>query len=87
VFSLAPNLWEGDRRVSLAENLTLDLKVFLWQLMRGKLPSSEQVAKRHGPYNGLCSLCGEIEDCNHIFFTCPMAIFMWAGVRELLHCD
>jgi hypothetical protein len=63
------------------------IKVFLWQLIRGKLPSSEQVAKRHGPSNGRCSLCGEMEDCNHIFFTCHMAGFMWAGVRELLHCE
>ncbi|KAK1648684.1 hypothetical protein QYE76_066489 [Lolium multiflorum] len=63
------------------------IKVFLWQLIWGKLPSSEQVAKRHGPSNGRCSLCGEMEDCNHIFFTCHMAGFMWAGVRELLHCE
>ncbi|KAK1663022.1 hypothetical protein QYE76_051181 [Lolium multiflorum] len=63
------------------------IKVFLWQLIRGKLPSSEQVAKRQGPSNGRCSLCGEVEDCNHIFFTCHMAGFMWAGVRELLHCE
>jgi hypothetical protein len=63
------------------------IKIFLWQLIRGKLPSCEQVAKRMGPSDGHCALCGEIEDCNHIFFTCHMASFMWAGVRELLHCD
>jgi hypothetical protein len=63
------------------------IKVFLWQLIRGKLPSSEQVAKRHGPSNDRCVLCGEMEDCNHIFFTCPIASFIWARVRELLHCD
>jgi hypothetical protein len=28
-----------------------------------------------------------VEDCNHIFFSCPIARMMWAGVRELLHCD
>jgi hypothetical protein len=61
--------------------------VFLWQLIRGRLPSSDQVAKRMGPSNGLCSLCGDVEDCNHIFFTCPMASFMWAGIRDILHCD
>jgi hypothetical protein len=25
-----------------------------------------------------------LEDCDHIFFTCHLAKFMWAGVRELL---
>jgi hypothetical protein len=40
-----------------------------------------------GPSNGRCALCGELEDCNHIFFTCPMARFLWAGARDALHCD
>jgi hypothetical protein len=63
------------------------IRIFLWQLIRGRLPSSDQVAKRMGPSNGLCSLCGDVEDCNHIFFTCPLAGFMWAGIRDILHCD
>jgi hypothetical protein len=63
------------------------IRVFLWQLIRGRLPSCEQVAKRHGPSDGRCAFCGEIEDCNHIFFSCHLARFMWAGVRELLSCS
>jgi hypothetical protein len=42
----------------------------------------EQVAKRQGPSDGNCALCGEIEDCSHIFFGCSLAKFMWARVRE-----
>jgi hypothetical protein len=63
------------------------IRVFLWQLLWGKLPCSLQVAKRRGPSNGLCSLCGEPEDCDHIVFKCSLARFLWAGVRELLHCS
>jgi hypothetical protein len=63
------------------------IRIFLWQLIQGKLPCSEQVAKWRGPSNGLCSLCGEVEDCNHIFFACHMAQFMWAGIRDILKCD
>jgi hypothetical protein len=63
------------------------IKIFLWQLIRGRLPSCEQVAKCMGPSNGLCALCADIEDCNHIFFTCPLACFMWARARGVLHCD
>jgi hypothetical protein len=62
------------------------VRVFLWQLIRGKLPCSEQVAKRLGPSNGECALCDALEDCNHIFFSCSLARFMWAGVREVLQC-
>jgi hypothetical protein len=39
------------------------------------------------PYNGLCSPCGVLEDCNHIFFACPLAGFMWAEIRDILHRD
>jgi hypothetical protein len=63
------------------------IRVFLWQLIRGKLPCSEQVAKRQGPPNGCYSLCGEVDDCNHIFFACHMAQFMWACIREILQCN
>jgi hypothetical protein len=62
------------------------VRIFLWQLIRGRLPCSEQVAKRMGPSNGTCAWCGEVEDCDHIFFKCAIARFMWAGVRELLTC-
>lgn len=63
------------------------VKVFLCQVIWRRLPSCEQVAKRYGPSDGRCVLCLGIEDCNHIFFSCPIAKLMWDGVRELLHCD
>jgi hypothetical protein len=63
------------------------VRVFLWQLIRGKLSCSEQVAKRLSPSNGECALCGALEDCNHIFFSCSLARFVWAGVREVLQCS
>jgi hypothetical protein len=37
-----------------------------------------------GPSDGACLLCGELESCDHIFFVCLLAKFMWACVRELL---
>ena len=44
------------------------------------------MAKRNGPSDGTCAFCGEWEDCSHIFFSCHLAKFLWAGVRELLAC-
>jgi hypothetical protein len=60
------------------------VRIFLWQLIKSHLPCSEQVAKRMGPSNGACLLCGKLESCDHIFFVCPLAKFIWACVRELL---
>jgi hypothetical protein len=60
------------------------VRIFLWQLARKRLPSNENIRRRRGPTTGACALCGETEDNNHIFFSCPLAKFMWSAVRELL---
>jgi hypothetical protein len=62
------------------------IRVFLWQLIRGRLPAGDQLVKRRGPSNGSCAFCGEWETCDHIFFKCHIAKLMWAGIRDLLHC-
>ena len=45
--------------------------VFLWQLIRKRLLSNDNIARRRGPSTGLCALCGEFEDTNHIFSHVP----------------
>jgi hypothetical protein len=45
--------------------------IFLWQLIRERLPSAEQVARRNGPSDGSCALCGELEDGDHILQVPP----------------
>jgi hypothetical protein len=64
----------------------LKIRIFLWQLVRKRLPSNDNIRRRRGPSSGRCALCGEMEDTNHIFFTCVLAKFLWSAVRELLHC-
>ena len=46
------------------------IKFFVWQLIRGRLPSNDQVLKRRGPSDGKCSMCGQPKDVEHIFFGC-----------------
>ena len=60
--------------------LPLKIKLFLWQMFRDKLPTSLNVAKRNGPADGPCALCGAPEDANHVFFICPLARFAWSAV-------
>ena len=67
--------------------IPLKIRVFLWQLAWKRLPSCDNIIRRRGPSNGLCSLCGQFEDTNHIFFGCSLAKFLWSAVRELLHCS
>ena len=38
--------------------------------------------KRNGPGDGMCPLCGTLEDSNHIFFSCVSAQFLWSCLSE-----
>ena len=60
--------------------IPLKIKVFPWQMFRDRLPSSNNVAKRNGPSDGNCTVCGAHEDAN-IFFNCYLARFAWSAVR------
>ena len=67
--------------------LPLKTKIFVWQLLRDRLPTGVEVAKRHGPGDGLCPLCAIPETGAHIMFTCPTTQFLWNFVREDLGPD
>uniref|UniRef100_A0ACD5ZW81 Uncharacterized protein n=1 Tax=Avena sativa TaxID=4498 RepID=A0ACD5ZW81_AVESA len=64
--------------------LPLSIRIFVWQLLRDRLPSGAEVAKRNGPCDGLCPLCGTLETCAHIMFSCSAAQALWCFVREAL---
>jgi hypothetical protein len=44
-------------------------------LAKGRLHSSEQINKLHGPIDGKRALCGQIGSVSHIFSTCALAKF------------
>jgi hypothetical protein len=70
-----------------AARIPLKNKVFSWQLVLDKLPTSLNIASWQGPGNGCCKLCGRPEDAAHIFFTCSTVIFAWSVTRQLLGCS
>ena len=86
VKSLYRKLCQGPSQLVVAglwkARLPLKIKLFLWQMFRDKLPTSLNVAKRNGPADGPCALCGDPEDANHAFFRCPLARFAWSAVRS-----
>ncbi|KAE8789476.1 ABC transporter G family member 37 [Hordeum vulgare] len=51
--------------------LPLKIRIFMWQWIRGRVPSGVEVLKRNGPEEGICPLC-DVLDSNHIFFTCSL---------------
>ena len=61
------------------------VRIFLWQLATGRLPTNDQLLIRHGPSNGQCALCQQGEDADHIFFKCALAEFVWSGLRDMFN--
>ena len=67
-----------------AISVPLKVRIFLWQLARGRLPSNEQIQHRHGKSDGKCSMCGQPESVDHIFFSCVLPRFAWSATRSIL---
>jgi hypothetical protein len=65
----------------------LKVCILIWQLARDRLPSNDQIKRRHGQSDGNCALCHQLEDASHIFFNCPLAQFALSSIRELLGVD
>ena len=86
VKSLYEKLTEGNE-LDMARRLwnagiPLKIKIFMWQMFRNRLPTSDNVAKCNGLTNGTCAICGLGEDANHVFFRCCLARFAWSAVRD-----
>uniref|UniRef100_A0A453KQ98 Reverse transcriptase zinc-binding domain-containing protein n=1 Tax=Aegilops tauschii subsp. strangulata TaxID=200361 RepID=A0A453KQ98_AEGTS len=62
----------------------LKIKIFLWQMFQNRLPTADNVAKRNGPSDWFCVVCGTIEAANHAFFRCHLARFSCSTVRAAL---
>jgi hypothetical protein len=65
----------------------LKVRILIWQMARDRLPSNDQIKRKHGRSDGNCALCHQLEDASHMFFTCPLAQFAWSSIRELLGVD
>jgi hypothetical protein len=67
--------------------LPLKLQIFTWQLLKGRLPSSDHIHAWGGASDGKCVLCGKPEYVDHIFFQCHLAEFLWSGVRAMFRVN
>jgi hypothetical protein len=65
-------------------NVPLKLKIFLWQLDNNWLQTALSLKQRGWRGSHLCSLCGQVEDVDHIFFRCSIARLIWCGIRDIL---
>jgi hypothetical protein len=67
--------------------LPLKIKIFTWQLLKGRLSSSDHIHAWGGSSDGNCVLSGKPENVDHIFLQCHLAEFLWSGVRMMFSVD
>ncbi|GAU47623.1 hypothetical protein TSUD_281010 [Trifolium subterraneum] len=74
----------------------LKVTIFIWRLFLNRLPTKANLRHRRiiEDTQTLCpSLCGKVEDSNHLFFQCEVygriwhLIIKWLGVESALHGD
>lgn len=56
-------------------------KVFMWSILKNKIPTGDNLIKRgmHKPF--WCNLCKDnTESMDHLFLTCPITVDLWVYV-------
>ena len=63
-------------------NIPLKVKIFIWMAVHDIIQSGVQLKKKKwsGPVE--CATCDKIETSDHILSQCPVAVFMWAFLRD-----
>uniref|UniRef100_J3MPR6 Reverse transcriptase zinc-binding domain-containing protein n=1 Tax=Oryza brachyantha TaxID=4533 RepID=J3MPR6_ORYBR len=64
--------------------IPLKFKHFLWLAWRNRIQSAGQLRKMGWGGNEARQLCSLYENSYHIFFKCPMAVFVWCCCRDAL---
>jgi mannosylglycoprotein endo-beta-mannosidase len=55
----------------------LKIKAFIWLIVKNRILTKINLAKKGWKGSVLCEFCGGNEDMNHLFFECPMAKYNW----------
>ncbi|XP_024006562.1 uncharacterized protein LOC112083067 [Eutrema salsugineum] len=62
-------VWQG--------NFSPKMKTFLWKIIKGALPTGENLSKRGFQAAGPCLRCGEMETAEHLFLHCSYTKKIW----------
>lgn len=60
----------------------LKVRVFMWQLFHDKSQNATALKRRRWKGSPLCCVCGKPETCDHIFFECIFAQYIWCCIRD-----
>jgi hypothetical protein len=58
--------------------IPLKVKAFIWLIVKDRILTKNNLAKKGWKGSILCEFCGGNESINHLFFECPLARFNWS---------
>jgi hypothetical protein len=64
----------------------LPLKIinFLWLVYRERIQTVDNLKKKRWKGDEKCQLCLESKSVDHLLFMCPLAVYVWVVVRDVL---
>jgi hypothetical protein len=64
--------------------IPLKIKIWLWLILHNAIATKDNMKKRKWVGSFVCQFCPNDENINHLFFTCPMAAYIWSTISTVL---
>jgi hypothetical protein len=64
--------------------IPLKIKIWLWLIWHNAIATKDNMKKRKWIGSFTCQFCPADETITHLFFTCPMAAYMWSTISTVL---
>jgi hypothetical protein len=64
--------------------LPLKIRNFLWLVYRERIQTVDNLKKKRWKGDEKCQFCLESESVDHLLFMCPLAVYVWVVVRDVL---
>lgn len=65
--------------------IPLEIKIFMWQAMCGRLPAADQIRKENGQASNFYALCASHEASDYAIFKCDLAALFWRWIGSWLY--
>jgi hypothetical protein len=64
--------------------LLLKVRNFLWLVYRGRIQTVDNLRKKRWKGDEKCQFCLESESVDHLVFRCPLSVYIWVVVGDVL---
>jgi hypothetical protein len=78
---------EDNNKMLWKAKLPLKIKIFMWLIKQGAILTKDNLTRRNWQGDKTCSFCCGDENIEHLFFSCPMAKYIWSLVAMVIGAD